>query len=77
MGVLQFNVDELFEPTFKTRNILTGENPVFPYTRAELQECRRKKREEMEQSTSSKSNAVCIIDSDEEYVCLLVTEYIY
>ena len=76
MGVLQFDVDELFKLTFETKSFLTGEPPLFPYSRSELQEVRRNKRLELEGKSVEKpveptepsepSSNVCIIDSDDE-----------
>lgn len=68
IGVLQFNVDELFTSVFRSRNYITGELPLFPYTRDELEEVRKKKREEMIVEESSQNKTVCIIDSDEELI---------
>ena len=68
IGVLQFNVDELFTSVFRSRNYITGELPLFPYTRDELEEVRKKKREEMIMEESSQNKTVCIIDSDEELI---------
>lgn len=70
IGILQFNVDELFDLAFKSRNFLTGGLALFPYTRNEIQELRRKKRRELDSVSVSQQDSICIIDSDEDWcVC--------
>ena len=73
LGVLQFDVDELFKLTFEPKTFLKGESPLFPYSRNELQEVRRNKRLELEGKSVMElteliqpSSNVCIIDSDDE-----------
>lgn len=66
IGILQFNVDELFDLAFKSRNFLTGGVALFPYTRNEIQELRRKKRRELDSLSVSQQDPICIIDSDED-----------
>lgn len=72
LGVLQFNVDELFNSVFRSHNFITGETSLFPYTRNELEEVRRKKREDLTSKESLENKTICIIDSDEDCVVYLI-----
>ena len=63
LGIIQFNVDELFEAAFRTKNVLRSDSPVFPFTRSQLNELRLA-------ASKQPSKSICEIDSDEDsHVC--------
>lgn len=61
MGLLQFDVDALFEAVFQKRVFLGNDLISFPYTRNQIDEIRKEKRVALR----SKKD-VCTIDSDDE-----------
>lgn len=66
IGVLQFDVDELYHMAFAKRNILLGDRSIFPYKREEIKEMRRRKREEMESRSCVTLSSNPVIESDDE-----------
>ena len=63
IGVLQFDVDELYHMAFAKRNILLGDRSIFPYKREEIKEM---KREEVESRSCVTLISNPVIESDDE-----------
>ena len=66
IGVLQFDVDELYHMAFAKRSILLGDRSIFPYKREEIKEMRRRKKEEVESRSCVTLISNPVIESDDE-----------
>ncbi|KAK8793879.1 hypothetical protein WA171_003009 [Blastocystis sp. BT1] len=65
IGILQFDIDSLFTTAYRKRSVLLGESSFFPYTRKQLEQLRRDKRNVI-QNVSKQCISIHVIDSDEE-----------
>lgn len=65
IGTLQFDIDSLFSTAYHKRNVFLGESSFFPYTREQLQQMRRDKRDAI-LNGSERCASIHVIESDEE-----------
>ena len=65
IGTLQFDIDSLFTIAYRKRSVFMGESSFFPYSREQIEQLRRDKRNVI-QHGYTQCSSICVIDSDED-----------